>query len=172
MRHPGIGLAPQTLPKLFEMFSQVQAAGSRSEGGLGIGLALARGLTELHGGHIEAHSEGPGRGSEFRVFLPRPLKISGPQEPTGDEPRMKSANTRRVLLVDDNRDAADSLALFLRLAGHEVSVACSGTQALEVASQLRPELLLLDIGMPGMSGYELAEALRRLPGRLAPRLSP
>ncbi len=163
VRDSGIGLAPQTLPKLFEMFSQVQAAGSRSEGGLGIGLALARGLTELHGGHIEAHSEGPGRGSEFRVFLPRPVKAAGPQESAGEELRMKSANTRRVLVVDDNRDAADSLALFLRLAGHEVSVAYSGAGALEIASQLRPELLLLDIGMPGMSGYELAEALRGQP---------
>jgi len=163
VRDSGIGLAPQALPKLFEMFSQLQAAGTRSEGGLGIGLALARGLTELHGGYIEAHSEGLGKGSEFRVFLPRPLKASGAQEPDDQESQVQKARARRVLIVDDNRDAADSLALFLRLAGHEVSVAYSGAQALQVAADLRPELLLLDIGMPGMNGYELAEALRRLP---------
>jgi PAS domain S-box-containing protein len=160
VRDSGIGLAPQTLPKLFEMFSQAQAAGTRSEGGLGIGLALARGLTELHGGHIEAHSEGVGKGSEFRVFLPRPLKAADAQEPAADESQIQSAKTRRVLIVDDNRDAADSLALFLRLAGHEVSVAYSGAQALQVAAGLHPDLLLLDIGMPGMNGYQLAAALR------------
>ena len=163
VRDSGIGLTPQTLPKLFQMFSQVQAAGSRSEGGLGIGLALARGLTELHGGHIEAHSDGPGKGSEFRVFLPRPAKASGAPEPVGDEPRIQSVRRRRILVVDDNRDAADSLALFLGLAGHEVSVAYSGTEALRVAAPLHPELLLLDIGMPGMSGYELAVQLQRFP---------
>ena len=163
VRDTGIGLAPQTLPRLFEMFSQVQAAGSRSEGGLGIGLALARGLTELHGGRIEAHSAGPGRGSEFRVYLPRPAKVSGAPEPAGDEPQTHSTLRRRILVVDDNQDAADSLALFLRLAGHEVSVAYSGAQALPIASNLHPELLLLDIGMPGMSGYELAAQLQRFP---------
>lgn len=163
VRDSGIGLAPQTLPKLFEMFSQVQAAGTRSEGGLGIGLALARGLTELHGGHIEAHSEGPGKGSEFRVFLPRPLKAAGAPESVGDDSQIQSARRRCVLVVDDNRDAADSLALFLRLAGHEVSVAYSGAQALEITPALHPDLLLLDIGMPGMTGYELAKALRRMP---------
>lgn len=163
VRDSGIGLAPQMLPKLFEMFSQLQAAGSRSEGGLGIGLALARGLTELHGGRVEAHSEGAGRGSEFRVFLPRPAKAAGAPEPAGDEPQIPSARQRRILVVDDNRDAADSLALFLELAGHDVAVAYSGAEALRMASNVHPQLLLLDIGMPAMNGYELAAQLQRFP---------
>ena len=163
VRDSGIGLAPEAIPKLFEMFFQIQGAGTRTEGGLGIGLALAKGLVTLHGGRIEAHSEGLGRGSEFRVYLPRTVRALGAAEENPDDGQIKSASTRRVLVVDDNRDAADGLALFLEIAGHEVAVAYNGSDALSVADRIRPQLLLLDIGMPGMNGYELARRIRDRP---------
>jgi len=160
VRDSGIGLAAEALPKLFEMFSQIQAAGTHTDGGLGIGLALVKGLVELHGGRIEVRSEGLGRGSEFIVYLPRADGASNASSAL-DEPPLRSARTRRVLLADDNRDVAQSLALFLRLVGHEVALAYSGPEALSLAESVRPEILLLDIGMPGMTGYEVARQIRR-----------
>ena len=163
VRDSGIGLAPEATPKLFEMFSQIQGVGTRSEGGLGIGLALAKGLVTLHGGRIEAHSEGLGRGSEFRVYLPRTVRTPGASEKNPDDGQVKSASTRRVLVVDDNRDAADGLALFLEIAGHDVAVAYNASDALSLADRAHPQVLLLDIGMPGMNGYELARKIRDRP---------
>jgi two-component system CheB/CheR fusion protein len=162
VRDDGIGLASDALARVFEMFSQVTSALDRSEGGLGIGLALVRGLVELHGGRVHAHSAGPGRGSEFVVTLPLP-----PEPPPARETAPVAVATpavrRRVVVADDNRDAAESLRLLLELAGHEVRVARDGPGALEVAAEFRPDTLLLDIGMPGLNGYEVARRLRAEP---------
>jgi CheY-like chemotaxis protein len=163
VRDNGIGLAPQTLTKVFEMFSPVPSAKGQSEGGLGIGLALVKGLIALHGGRVEANSEGLEKGSEFVVYLPDSL-IEGAfmREPHGEQ---VPAQTRalRVLIADDNRDSAESLGMLLELSGHEVLIAHDGVEALAVAANKRPDAALLDIGMPGMNGYEVAAALRREP---------
>jgi PAS domain S-box-containing protein len=161
VRDHGIGLEPESLTAIFEMFSQVKTALDRSEGGLGIGLALVRGLVALHGGRIEASSEGLGRGSEFRVWLPKPsgpttgARISGP-------PASQTATTaRRILVVDDNRDAAESLGFLLEHSGHAVRLAHDGQEALLAARDFQPEIAFLDIGLPKLDGYELAQAIRR-----------
>ena len=156
----GIGIAPEHLPRLFEMFSQVPSALERSQGGLGIGLALVKGLAEMHGGTVAARSDGPGKGSEFVVRLPvaggTPAGRSqaAPGEPAAARPR------RRVLVADDNRDAADSLAEMLRIGGHEVHTAYAGRAAVEAAARLRPDVAVLDIGMPGLTGYDAARRIR------------
>ncbi|MCU0760622.1 MAG: PAS domain-containing protein [Steroidobacteraceae bacterium] len=165
VRDSGIGIAPAALHSIFEMFSQVADTLHRSEGGLGIGLALVKGLVDLHGGSIEARSDGPGRGSEFIVHLPLPIGSRG----AGDEPDARLAaaaprSGRRVLVADDNRDAADSLGLILGMSGHEVRVAHGGREALAAAATFDPEVVLLDIGMPDMNGYDVARALRAAPG--------
>jgi PAS domain S-box-containing protein len=164
VRDTGIGIAAEHLPRLFEMFSQVRTALERSQGGLGIGLSLVKGLVEMHGGSVGARSDGPGQGSEFSVRLPllSPLSlVPGPLPPgTRDQGR----GTRRVLVADDNRDAADSLALMLRLAGHEVHTAHDGQEAVEAAAWFRPEVALLDIGMPRLNGYEACRRIREQPG--------
>jgi signal transduction histidine kinase len=157
----GIGIPPDSLQEVFAMFSQVKSAQDRSEGGLGIGLALAKGLTQLHQGRLEVHSEGMGRGSEFVVRLPR--KMLQPDlttsEPVGSEPVV----SRRVLIADDNRDAADSLAMLLRMEGHEVAVVHDGKHAVETIGSFRPEIAVLDIGMPELDGYEVARHIRQGP---------
>jgi two-component system, chemotaxis family, CheB/CheR fusion protein len=156
----GIGLTPDALAQVFTMFSQIKTAQDRSEGGLGIGLALSKGLVELHGGSIEARSGGAGRGSEFIVHLPRRTIMAGkPVDQRG--PSGQRAKSRRVLIADDNRDAADSLAMLLRLEGHEVKVVHDGKQALAGFDDLNPEVALLDIGMPELDGYEVARRVRR-----------
>jgi PAS domain S-box-containing protein len=155
----GIGLAPDEIGRLFEMFSQVKAAQDRSEGGLGIGLALARGLVHLHGGTIEVKSEGPGRGSEFIVHLPR-RTVGAPRPGAELSTPRADAIRRRVLIADDNRDAADSLAMLLRLEGHEVTVVHDGREALAAFASQQPEIVLLDIGMPGLNGYQVARQIR------------
>ena len=158
----GIGIAAESLANVFEMFSQVDGMAGRSEGGLGIGLALVKGITELHGGTVEARSAGLGLGSEFIVRLPlaaRPLNASQQSAEAQHAP----TNRRRILLADDNRDAAESLAMLLEMAGHEVRVAHNGKSALSLAQVFRPDTALLDIGMPDMTGYEVAESLRHEP---------
>jgi PAS domain S-box-containing protein len=162
VRDDGIGLAPESLGRVFEMFSQVASALDRSEGGLGIGLALVRGLVELHGGTIAARSEGAGRGSEFVVRLPLPADEPAAVGPA-PETAQPTATPRRVLVADDNRDAAESLRLLLGFAGHEVRTAHDGRAALHVAEEFRPDVVLLDIGMPGLNGYEVAAQLRAEP---------
>ncbi len=162
----GIGITPEQLPYLFDMFSQLRSAKDRSEGGLGIGLALARGLVELHGGSLVASSAGLGRGATFSVTLPLPTLDTQPSE-LDDIPRSTAAPAHSplcILIADDNRDAADSLALLLALERHEVHVATDGTSALALAAQVRPQVALLDIGMPGLDGHEVARRLRLEPG--------
>jgi len=163
IRDNGIGLREEVMPALFTMFSQVNSAVDRAEGGLGIGLALVKGLVALHGGRVEVKSEGLGRGSEFIVHLPH--KVWAPMNAATEEVDSGAANAStvrrgRVLVVDDNRDAAESLALVLRFAGYEVFIAFGGAEALEIGSRERPNAGLIDIGMPGMSGHEVARRMR------------
>lgn len=163
VRDSGIGLSAASIPTLFAMFSQSDAAIDRAEGGLGIGLALVKGLIDLHGGSVEAQSEGPGRGSSFVIHLPRSVVVPARED---DEPLEGSLPGRveglhcSVLVADDNRDAADSLAMLLEATGHSVCVAHCGREALELARREHPEAFILDVGMPDMTGYELAAAIR------------
>jgi PAS domain S-box-containing protein len=156
----GIGMSPDAPSRVFVMFSQVQSSQDRSEGGLGIGLALAKGLVELHGGLIEAKSAGLGKGSEFIVRLPR-RAVSDSRRPTARLESRGEAVRRRVLIADDNRDAADSLAVLLRLEGHDVTVAHNGREAVATFNTLLPEVAVLDIGMPELDGYEVARQVRQ-----------
>jgi CheY-like chemotaxis protein len=153
-------------PKVFDLFVQAERRLDRSQGGVGIGLTLVKKLVELHGGRVEARSPGLGQGSEFVVRLP--AAPSGPASGRAGEAAADAAQapgpSRRVLVVDDNVDAADSIALLLRLGGHEVRMAYDGPTALLIAQAFRPHAVLLDIGMPGMDGYEVAVRLRRQPG--------
>jgi signal transduction histidine kinase len=155
----GIGISADALPAVFTMFSQVKSGQDRSEGGLGIGLALSKGVVELHGGAIEARSAGPGLGSEFIVRIPRrvvPIELPAPPAPIARAPAIK----RRVLIADDNRDAAESLAMLLEMDGHTVTVMHDGIQALAEIESSRPDVALLDIGMPEIDGYEVARRVR------------
>jgi PAS domain S-box-containing protein len=164
----GIGIPPEALPRLFEMFARGSGRrGVAEDGGLGIGLALTKGLVELHGGRLEARSEGLGKGSEFTVRLPRGAVAALAAPPA---PVAQAAGLRRVLIADDNRDCALSLAALLRLEGHEVTVAHDGPQALESFAAACPDVALLDIGMPGLSGYEVARRIRKAPGGAGVRL--
>jgi PAS domain S-box-containing protein len=159
----GIGIPPDALPQVFEMFTQVGRDRDRSQGGLGIGLALVRRLVELHGGSVRADSAGTGQGSVFTVRLPlaSPAPACRPAAPSA--PQAQAAAQLRVLVVDDNVDAAESLAELLDLAGHATRIAHDGEQALRTAHEFRPEVVFLDIGMPGRDGYEVAKALRGRP---------
>ena len=156
----GIGIAPEAMPDLFTMFSQVHAGKDRSDGGLGIGLALSRGLIELHGGRLDAHSQGLGCGSEFIVRLPAVAQASV-SKPSADVPVEGATRRRRILVADDNIDAGESLAMLLRLDGHEVELASNGSQAVELFERMKPEVAILDIGMPGLNGYEVAQRIRK-----------
>ena len=161
VRDTGVGLPAQMLTHIFEMFSQVGDAQARTQGGLGIGLTLVKRLVELHGGRVWAESEGPGRGSTFIVRIPRvPESAEAPQPPDEPSPAPRSLPARRVLVVDDNADAAEMLAALLEADGHDVRTAFSGPSALELVEAFHPHVVFLDIGMPGMSGYELAQRLR------------
>ena len=163
----GIGIADEQMPHIFEMFGQVETALDRSQEGLGIGLSLARGFVEMHGGQIGARSEGIGKGSVFTVRLPlaRPAHDAGVGEaPNADVlPHPPVAGRRRVLIADDLRDSADSLALLLETMGHEVHVAYDGEEAFQAIEDLRPEVALLDLGMPKMSGYDVCRRIREMP---------
>jgi two-component system CheB/CheR fusion protein len=166
VKDDGIGIPPEDLPRVFNLFVQVDSALSRATGGLGIGLTLVRHLVELHGGTVSAHSAGLGKGSEFVVRLPvqRDQPRGAPQI-ASIQPRAESdAISRRVLVTDDHVDGAETLAILLRLVGHDVRVAHSGHDALEIAAVFRPEVVFLDVGMPGMDGYETAMLLRRIAG--------
>ncbi|HEX4885259.1 MAG TPA: ATP-binding protein [Casimicrobiaceae bacterium] len=159
VRDQGEGLHPELVSHLFEPFSQADRSLDRNRGGLGLGLALVRALTRLHGGEAIAASDGPGRGSTFTITLPllrddadpRPARVSQPERPPVPV---------RVLIAEDNHDAADSLRMLLELAGHEVHIARTGPEAIAEARRLRPDIVLCDIGLPGMSGYDVARTLR------------
>ena len=171
VRDHGVGMAPELLPHVFDVFVQGQRSLARSQGGLGLGLTLVRRLVELHGGSVGASSPGPGRGSEFTIRLPAPAEA--PSEGTAEAPRAARAPpaSRRILVVDDNVDAAKSLARLLKRWGHKVETTFDGPSALQVARSYRPEVVLLDIGMPGMDGFEVARRLRGEPEFEATRLA-
>ncbi|BBL77074.1 hybrid sensor histidine kinase/response regulator [Methylomagnum ishizawai] len=158
----GVGIPEAMLPRVFDLFSQVDHSQGRAQGGLGIGLALVRHLVQLHGGRIEARSGGVGRGSEFVVRIPLARTSPAGLQASADPPAPEFP--RRLLVVDDNRDAADSLALLLELLGIEVRVAYDGAAALALLAGSPPDVVLLDLGMPGMDGYEVARRIRGQPG--------
>lgn len=164
VKDDGIGIPPPMLPAVFDMFTQVDRSLEKSQGGLGIGLSIVRRLVEMHGGTVEALSAGHGQGSEFVVRLPTlapPAAEPGPMSEAGDpaEPAVK----RRVLVADDNADSAESLAMMLELMGNEVRIAHDGLEAVEAAAQFRPEVIVLDIGMPGLNGYDACRHIREQP---------
>jgi len=154
----GAGIAPEHLSRLFDLFYQVDRSMGRAQGGLGIGLTLVKRLVEMHGGRIEAKSDGPGTGSRFEVRIP--LFSSDPKKGKPESPENRLPRPMRILIADDNRDSAHSMARLLRWSGNEVEVAYDGEEALHLAQTKRPEVLLLDIGMPRLDGYRLAERIR------------
>ena len=163
VRDNGIGIPPDMLTRVFDMFTQVERSLERSQGGLGIGLTLVKRLVEMHGGEVEARSEGPGRGCRFLLRLPHQL-AERPVEPPAVLPvKLDGERRHRILIADDNRDAADSLAFVLRRAGHDVRTAYDGEEALDLAARFRPQLALLDIGMPRLNGYDTARRMRTEP---------
>jgi PAS domain S-box-containing protein len=162
IRDNGIGISADMMPRLFTMFSQAQAALGRAEGGLGIGLSLVRGLVTLHGGKVEAHSDGLGTGTEFIVRLPTGTPAEIPVIEASASARVAGSGLK-ILVVDDNRDAADSCALLMELSGHHIQTAYTGRRALELAETFGPHALLLDIGLPDLNGYQVAAKIREAP---------
>jgi PAS domain S-box-containing protein len=162
VRDTGIGIPPEMLPQVFDMFTQADRSLDRAEGGLGIGLALARRIVEMHDGSISATSEGTGQGSTFVVRLPLDIGWQGPLA-EADEHETKLVTARRILVVDDNEDSAASLAMLLKLAGNETEVAHDGLAAIDAAEKFRPDAVLLDIGLPKLNGYEVAREIRQQP---------
>jgi signal transduction histidine kinase/CheY-like chemotaxis protein len=168
VRDTGQGIAPEILPHIFEVFTQADRSLDRTRGGLGIGLAMVKGLVQMHGGEVRATSEGVGRGSEISLRLP--LAEDVPEEPEQPFAEPAQAEARKILVVEDNPDAAATMRDFLELSGHEVALANSGAEGVETAHQFHPEVVLCDLGLPGMSGYEVAAALRRDPDTASARL--
>lgn len=156
----GVGIPPPMLPAVFEMFTQIERTLPRAQGGLGIGLTLVKRLVELHNGSVSAQSEGEGRGSTFTVRLPilsEDVEKPSPAPVTNSIPSIAS---KRILVVDDNRDSAKTLSMLLKLTGNEIRMAHDGQEALGIAEEFRPEVILLDIGMPVLNGYDTCRALR------------
>ena len=160
----GIGFSEEAAARLFEPFSPLTSASGRMHGGLGIGLSLVQGIVALHGGSVEARSEGPGRGSQFVVRLPLAAGAHEAEQSPRTAPPPMSAAGRRILVADDNKDSADSLQRVLQLYGYDVRVAYDGAAALRLGASFRPEVAVLDIGMPGANGYEVAREIRKQQG--------
>ena len=163
MRDTGIGIAADQLSRIFDMFTQLDTSLERSQSGLGIGLTLVKNLVEMHGGTVEVRSAGVGQGSEFVVRLPILVETHepAPSEPTAAEPNNTIA--RRLLVVDDNRDSAVSLALLLKLRGNDTHTAYDGLEAVEAAATFLPDVVLLDIGLPKLNGHEACRRIREQP---------
>jgi CheY-like chemotaxis protein len=163
VRDTGVGIPPQALPRIFEMFTQAGRE-NESRSGLGIGLTLVKRLVEMHGGTITAHSEGRGKGSEFVIRIPVALSRA-PQANTPVKtklkPRKEGKKPIRILVVDDNQDSADSLGMLMKLLGNDVRVVNDGLAAVEVANEFEPQVVLLDIGLPTLNGYEAARKIRK-----------
>lgn len=164
VRDSGIGIPASKLESIFEMFAQVEGALSRSRGGLGIGLNLAKRLVEMHGGSIQARSDGVDKGSEFIVRLPIVVEVPEGSARRDDVELPRMGSELRILVVEDNKDAAESLAIVLRLMGHNAMVAYDGEEAIVAAEDFRPQVTLCDVGLPKLNGYDVARALRRQPG--------
>jgi len=156
----GIGIAADQLPRIFEMFTQVDRSLEKSQGGLGIGLTLVKRLVEMHGGRVEARSEGPGKGSEFIVRLPVVVEASIPQASGVEDEPAAPKSSLRILIVDDNRDGADSLAMMLRIMGNYTRTAYDGQEGADLAGEFLPDVMLLDIGLPKLNGYEVCRYIR------------
>jgi len=158
----GVGIAPEVLPRIFDLFTQADQSLHRAQGGLGVGLALVESLLTMHGGRVEVRTA-PGRGSEFIVRLPA---LSSPQEPLVDRDAVGRAPTHgvRVLVVEDNPDVARSIARLLQVSGHDVRVAYDGSSAIRVAREFAPGVVLLDIGLPLVDGLQVANSIRQEPG--------
>ena len=163
VKDTGIGISADQLPRLFDMFMQVDRTLEKSQGGLGIGLTLVKRLVEMHGGGVEARSKGPGKGSEFVVRLPALIDTSQPQPPGAEDVPAASKSSLRILVVDDNRDGADSLSEMLNLMGSDTRTAYDGQQGVAVAGEYRPDVILFDIGMPNLNGYEACRLIRQQP---------
>jgi two-component system CheB/CheR fusion protein len=163
VRDSGVGIPEHLLSRVFDLFMQGDRSLDRAQGGLGIGLTLVRSLVELHGGTIEAQSEGPGRGSDFIVRLP---VIVHPAAEPESAPNLGSSphknEVRRILLIDDNADLTSTMSALLRLIGHDVTVCSDGPSGIDAAVDVRPDVVLVDIGLPGMNGYEVAGRLRQM----------
>ena len=162
VKDTGIGIDADQLPRIFEMFMQVDRSLEKSQGGLGIGLTLVKRLVEMHGGRVEAKSEGPGKGSEFVVRLPVVIEPSKARQ-SGDEAEQLVKSSQRILVVDDNRDGADSLSEMLKIMGNDTRTAYDGQEGVDVAGAFRPDVLLLDIGLPKLNGYEACRRIREQP---------
>jgi CheY-like chemotaxis protein/anti-sigma regulatory factor (Ser/Thr protein kinase) len=161
VKDDGEGIDAQLLPRVFDLFVQGQRSLDRSQGGLGVGLTLVKRLAELHQGRVEAESAGPGRGSTFRIFLPCLTAVGNrPEKVSSIAQSRRSPAGRRVLVVDDNADAAETVAAYLRLEGHETKVVTEGNEVLGSAKVFEPQVVVLDIGLPGLDGYQIARQLR------------
>ncbi|MBX9679334.1 MAG: response regulator [Gemmataceae bacterium] len=169
VRDHGIGIAPDLFPRLFEVFSQADRSLDRSRGGLGVGLSVVKGLVELHGGEVRAESDGPGQGAAFIVRLPLKHEVPAIGQTSGNS-QEKAAEPLRILIVEDNRDAAESMRMLLEVIGHRVQTASDGLEGVEMARHWRPDVVLCDIGLPGLDGYGVADALRHDPATARARL--
>jgi CheY-like chemotaxis protein len=161
IRDNGIGIAPEMFERIFDLFSQVGRSLDRSQGGLGIGLTIVQKLVSLHGGTVQVKSDGPGHGSTFEVRLPLASETHSPQPTKVDGRPQRDRHSLRVLIVDDNQDSARATALLLRKVGHNVDLAFDGPDGLRQAEAFQPDVVLLDIGLPGLNGFEVASRLRQ-----------
>src|SRR5262249_8456061 len=161
IKDTGIGIDADHLPRIFDPFTQIDRSLEKSQGGLGIGLTLVKRLVEMHGGRVEAKSDGPGRGSELIVRLPVVVEASGPQAADERDEPIALKSSLRILIVDDNRDGADSLAMMLRLMDNDTRTSYDGEEAVTTAATFRPQVVLLDIGLPKLNGYEACRRIRQ-----------